>query len=70
MLRHLVESLDKHSQLDPSGIKLNGNYQIFLLSILLSYHEAAAQLHRPYFISAAAHQIPPAVTCCVSLGFA
>lgn len=40
MLRHLVESLDKHSHLDPSRIRLNGNCQVILLSILLSHCEA------------------------------
>lgn len=58
------------SQLDPSRIRLNGNCQVNLLSILLSYCEAATLLHRACFIPAAAHQIPPTVTYSVSLGFA
>lgn len=62
MFWHIVKSLDKLSQLDPSRIRLNGNCQVILLSTLLSYCEAAMLLHRAYFLLAAAHQVPPAMT--------
>ena len=70
MLRHLVESLDNLSQLDPSRIRKNSNCQVILLSIILSYCEAATLLHRAYFTPTVAHQIPPTMTYSVSLGFA